>query len=258
MKPRIAVLVLVLLGLLAACSPTLKPSITATFNTTNDRIRVDGSGFSTTPPTPPYCANVALIGMPSGPAVAYMGQPSCASGNFSDFAYKLKYIAGCTTNSSASVAVLAVDTATLNLAASATFAIPWGPYCALQGSCGNIGQFPCPAPPPATPYCNQGSATNSAVCECGGEGQPPCPTGNQCSDSLHPNQSGNTVVCSQCGQPGQNACQTQKQTENGTRTISTCWGSFAPGSCNCVAASTGSCPVVTSNRADCSHATCAP
>jgi len=193
---RIAVVISLVMGMLVVgCSATLKPKITVIVEPT--RLEVSGTGFSNTSSS---CASLAVIGMPSGPSVFHMGDPTCvngANGAFFKFIWDLKYIAGCTANTPQSVAILALDNPTLDPAA-ATVSIPWGSRCAFAGSCGMIGQQPCPT------GCLQGAVSaTSDLCSCGAEGQPLCPTGNACQAGLNPQLegAGNLVCEASCGYP---------------------------------------------------------
>ncbi len=234
MKPFL-VLSCMFTGLLMGCGPTVKPAIKVA--TAPNLIEVNGAGFSNTTPS---CATLSLFGMPSGPPVVNIGQPPCTKGAFQQFGWKYAYVAGCTPGASQSLEVLAVDNPTFT-PAGAGISIPWGKNCAFLGTCGQIGQYPCPS------GCLQGSATNSTLCSCGDEGQPLCTTGNQCLPGLNPQQQGPSIICTAtCGhtkgytpctsamgpcsghpptlEEQQSPCVTQQQTsDGGTRKIYTCY-----------------------------------
>jgi hypothetical protein len=183
------------IGLLAGCSSTVKPEITVLNQTT--RLEVNGKHFSHTTPS---CATLSIIGMPSGPPAVHMGNPTCVSGTFEKFYWNLKYIAGCTTDTTQAVTVLAIDDATFD-GATAHATIPWGRNCAFVGTCGDIGQRPCPT------GCVEGSvSTTSDLCSCGADGQLACTTGKKCLADLNPTQKGSKSICTPCGQQGQPAC----------------------------------------------------
>jgi hypothetical protein len=183
-------------GLLVGCSATLKPKIKATLPTAPPPMHFDvnGSGFSQTA----SCATVSLLGMPSGPPVVHMKDPTCANGKFK-FDWDYTYVSGCTPNGSQNVFVLAVDNPTFDPAV-ASVSVAWGPNCAFAGTCGNIGQYPCPS------GCLEGSTSAGPLCSCGGQGQVACTSGDKCQPNLTPVQQGSNSICQPCGQEQQPLC----------------------------------------------------
>jgi hypothetical protein len=159
------VIALLSAGLLVGCSATLKPKITATLPAAPPPMHFDvnGSGFSQTA----SCATVSLLGMPSGPAVVHMKDPACSNGKFK-FDWDYTYVSGCTPSASQQVFVLAIDNPTLD-PAIAGVSIAWGPNCAFAGTCGKIGQYPCPG------GCLEGSTFTSTLCSCGFRARSPVP-----------------------------------------------------------------------------------
>jgi hypothetical protein len=194
------VIPLLLAGLLAGCSATLMPAIKAKAAATAPYlVVVNGAGFSHTTPS---CARLSVLGMPSGPPAASMGMAPCTNGTFQEFTWRYSYAAGCTLTGSQAIQVLAIDNPTFDPAV-ATVSIPWGPGCAFAGTCGAIGQNPCPS------GCLQGSPdTRSGNCSCGAQGQPPCTTGNACQQGLNTLLQGSTKICGACGAQGQPPCTT--------------------------------------------------
>ena len=176
-------------SLLTGCNPMLKPKITANTATAPARLVVVGNGFSPTP----KCASVSVLGMPSGPPVVHIADPSCTSGSFKvDWDYT--YVSGCSPTASQAVTVLAVDNPSFDPAAAST-SVAWGPNCAFAGTCGKIGQYPCPS------GCLEGSLLDGPLCSCGNQGQTPCPTGDACQAGLHTQLegAGNLVCEAGCG-----------------------------------------------------------
>jgi hypothetical protein len=190
------VIALLSAGLLVGCSATLKPKITATLPAAPPPMHFDvnGSGFSQTA----SCATVSLLGMPSGPAVVHMKDPACTNGKFR-FDWDYTYVSGCTLSASQQVFVLAIDNPTLD-PAIAGVSIAWGPNCAFAGTCGKIGQYPCPG------GCLEGSTFTSTLCACGVQGEVACTTGKKCQSNLAPVQQGSNSLCEPCGGKGQPSC----------------------------------------------------
>lgn len=241
-------------GLLAGCSTTLKPKITANTATAPARLVVVGTGFSTTS----SCASVSLLGMPSGPPVVHMANPSCTSGSFKvDWDYS--YVSGCNPNASQPLTVLAIDNPTFD-AAAAGVSIAWGSNCALAGTCGKIGQYPCPS------GCLEGSLSSGPLCSCGSQGQVACTSGAACQPNLTPVQQGSSSICQPCGGEQQplcaagNACQTGLHSQlegagNLVCEVSCGYGAGVPCTPEMVAAGMGVCagspPVVEVPQAPC-------
>jgi len=201
------------IGFLAGCSATLKPKIRVDSATAPDRLLVTGSGFSPTA----SCATLSVWGMPSGPPGAKMGAPTaCTSGGFRGFTWKYEYVSGCNATTPQPVTVIAIDNPTLDPAAAST-SILWGPNCAFAGTCGDLGQYPCPA------GCLQGSVSNTTgQCSCGAQGQLECTSGTKCQSGLTPVRQGSSSVCQPCGGGGQpvcdsgNKCQSNLTSQQGT------------------------------------------
>jgi hypothetical protein len=190
-------------GLLTGCNPMLKPKITANTATAPARLVVVGTGFSTTP----KCASVSVLGMPSGPPVAHIADPSCTGGSFKvDWDYS--YVSGCSPNGSQTISVLAVDNPSLDPAAAST-SVAWGPNCAFAGTCGKIGQYPCPS------GCLEGSVVAGPLCSCGNQGQVACTGGTACQPNLTPVQQGSSSICQPCGGEQQPLCSTGTACQTG-------------------------------------------
>jgi hypothetical protein len=183
-------------GLLVGCSATLKPKITATLPAAPPpaHFDVNGQGFSQIS----SCATVSLLGMPSGPPIVHMKDASCTNGTFK-FDWDYTYVAGCTPGGSQQVFVLAVDNPTLD-PAIASVSIAWGPKCAFAGTCGKIGQPPCPS------GCLEGSDLTGTLCSCGVQGEVACTSGERCQSGLTTVQEGSNSLCEPCGGNGQPIC----------------------------------------------------
>lgn len=213
--------------LLCGCSPTLHPAITASVNSVNT-MTIKGTGFTNIG----TCAHLALL----TPQSASIGDATCTSGTFNtDWSSRsgFNYVPGCQPTGLQSAVVGAVDITTLD-PAFATTSILWGPNCAIVGTCGKIGQVPCPDPSYAC-YVDGGVDPSTGRCApCGAEGQPLCSNSPACNPGLNPNLSGPGTVCTAtCGGYNQSPCIT-----NGTQPgvqVYTCYNTtLAYGDCVCV------------------------
>ncbi len=247
-------LILVLLaGVFVGCPQSnLTPSITV--NSSPGILTISGTGFDSTVSS---CARLALEGLPQPSSNVAIEVAQCSGGSFQNFNWQYSYVGvGCdpsNPSNARSATVFATDTQGTNAGASQTVSIPWGPTCALAGTCGAIGQSACPGG-----TCSAGGVNVGGVCQaCGSEGQPAC-TGNTCQGDLHPNFQGEQIVCTaNCGhtQSGtnpvpQSPCEVPLVPPNLSQGgIFTCYDHAMIdtfGNCTCVPNTLNTCPVSTS------------
>jgi hypothetical protein len=176
----------------AAALPTLTASVSG------NQMLIGGSGFT---PNLAQCAHLAVTGLPTPDAFVPIGMANCKNGGWTSFKFTFSFV-GCTPTTTVPAVVLGVDQGNL-ATASATVQFPWGPGCALSGTCGHAGQRACPG------GCVAGTVNQSGDCvACGAEGQPVCSDGSctalcpdgSCQGALNPmTQNGQTLCTSLCG-----------------------------------------------------------
>jgi hypothetical protein len=187
--------------LVTGCPNTCQPSAplpTITANLTGNTLVVGGNGFSSIS----QCAGISVLGLPSPNAIVPEGPVNCSGGSFSNATFSFSFT-GCTPTTTVPAVVIAVDQGNL-ATASQTVPFPWGPNCALAGTCGQLGQPVCPGTGCASGLTNE----NGRCVSCGTEGQPACPDGScgplcpdhSCKGSLNPMSYNGQIVCtSLCG-----------------------------------------------------------
>lgn len=196
------VLVLVTSGfLLVSCGPnscSQQPTITVQ-NSPGNILTVNGQGFSNDTP----CAQLGLIALPKPSEAVAMGTVGCSGGTFKNFNWPYYYATQCDAGNTVTAVVVAVDIKT-NSPTFAPVQIPWGPTCALAGTCGKPGQLPCPS------GCLDAALdpTSNTCVPCGTEGLPVCQGTNMpCQAGFNPNfQNGQTLCTALCGYAIGSAC----------------------------------------------------